>query len=73
MRLGISSSLHPGPKEYLKLIKAVNRERFIAHLDIINMINCPNRYFFPEEFLKETFDQMGSQYSWKFFEVNISF
>lgn len=48
-----------GPKEYLKLMEAVNRDRFAAHIDIINMINCPERYFFPEEFLKETFDLLG--------------
>lgn len=50
-----------GPEEYLNLIKAVNRDRFAAHLDIINMINCPERYFFHEEFLQKTFDLLGSQ------------
>ena len=48
-----------GPKEYLKLLEAVNRDRFAAHLDIINMINCPERYFFSSEFTKETFDLLG--------------
>lgn len=48
-----------GPQEYLKLMGAVNRERFAAHIDIINMINCPQRYFFSEEFLKETFGLLG--------------
>lgn len=49
------------PEEYLELIKAVDRERFAVHLDIINMINCPDRYFFADKFLKHTFDLLGSR------------
>ncbi len=49
-----------GPEEYAKLLEDVNRDRFAVHLDIINMINTPKRYFFPEEFLDETFDLLGS-------------
>ncbi len=48
-----------GPQEYLKLIEKVNRDRFAAHLDIINMINCPQRYFFADEFLTECFELLG--------------
>lgn len=48
-----------GPEEYMKLIEAVNRDQFAAHLDIINMINCPKRYFFAEEFTKECFEILG--------------
>ncbi|MCR4585597.1 MAG: sugar phosphate isomerase/epimerase [Lachnospiraceae bacterium] len=40
-----------GPEEYLKLIDAVDRERFAVHMDIINMINSADRYFHPEEFV----------------------
>lgn len=50
-----------GPKEYLKLIEAVDRDRFGVHMDIINMINCPDRYFFHDEFLEETFDLLGDK------------
>lgn len=50
-----------GPKEYLKLIDAVDRDRFAVHMDIINMINCPERYFFHEDFLEETFDLVGDR------------
>ncbi|MCQ2494279.1 MAG: sugar phosphate isomerase/epimerase [Lachnospiraceae bacterium] len=50
-----------GPKEYQKLIEAVDRDRFGVHMDIINMINCPTRYFFPEEFLEETFETLGDK------------
>lgn len=48
------------PQEYMKLIEAVNRDRFAAHLDVINMINCPERYFFSTEFLHECFEILGS-------------
>ena len=44
-----------GPEEYLKLIEDVDRERFAVHMDIINMINCPDRYFFHDDFLDKTF------------------
>lgn len=50
-----------GPEQYLKLIQDVNRERFAVHMDIINMINCPDRYFFQEEFLEKTFSLLGSR------------
>lgn len=48
-----------GPEEYLKLIDAVERDRFGVHMDIINMINCPERYFFHEEFMDKTFELLG--------------
>lgn len=50
-----------GPKEYLKLIESVDRDRFAVHMDIINMINCPERYFFHEDFLEETFELVGDK------------
>lgn len=48
-----------GPKEYLKLIELVNRDRFAIHMDIINMINSADRYFHAEEFVDECFDILG--------------
>lgn len=51
----------PGsPEEYLRLLEAVNRERFAVHLDIINMTSTPERYFFPERFLEHTFSLLGT-------------
>jgi len=47
-----------GPEEYLNLIEDVARDRFAVHMDIINMINCPDRYFFPEEFLEKCFGML---------------
>lgn len=48
------------PECYKKLMECVSRERFGVHLDIINMINCPGRYFFCEDFLENTFEILGA-------------
>ena len=50
-----------GPEEYVKLLEDVARDRFAVHMDIINMINCPERYFFAEDFLKRCFDLLGDR------------
>lgn len=50
-----------GPEEYLKLVDAVGRDSFSVHLDIINMINSADRYFFSEEFLEHTFELLGDK------------
>ncbi|MBQ5331459.1 MAG: sugar phosphate isomerase/epimerase [Oscillospiraceae bacterium] len=50
-----------GPEEYLKLIEAVNRERFAVHLDIINMINSADRYFSPEKFTDRCVSLLGDR------------
>lgn len=50
-----------GPEEYLKLIEAVDRDRFAVHLDIVNMINSADRYFHMEEFIDECFDLFGDR------------
>ena len=44
-----------GPDEYLQLIRDVDRAQFAAHMDFINMINCPRRYLAPEVFIEECF------------------
>ncbi len=43
------------PEQYLELIQAVNHDRFAVHLDIVNMINSPARYFFNREFMDKCF------------------
>lgn len=45
-----------GPQEYLKLIQCVEHPRFAAHLDLVNMITSPRRYFFNDEFIRECFE-----------------
>ncbi len=50
-----------GPQEYLRLIEAVDRDRFAIHMDIINMINSADRYFNAEDFIDECFSLLGKQ------------
>lgn len=47
------------PENYLELIKAINRDRFAVHLDIVNMITDPKKYFFNDSFLDECFNLLG--------------
>lgn len=49
------------PREYLRLLDAVDRDRFAVHLDIINMINSADRYFNAEEFTDECIGLLGSR------------
>lgn len=50
----------PGsPDEYLRLLADVDRPQFGAHLDVVNMITSPQRYFFNDEFLRECFSKLG--------------
>lgn len=53
--------LPDGPDEYLQLIETVGRDRFAVHMDIINMINSPKRFFFQEDFLEEVFEKLGNR------------
>ncbi|MCR4755963.1 MAG: sugar phosphate isomerase/epimerase [Lachnospiraceae bacterium] len=50
-----------GPQEYIRLIDAVERDRFSVHMDIINMISSAQRYFNPEEFVDECFELLGDK------------
>lgn len=42
----------------MKLIRDVDREAFGVHMDLVNMINCPQRYFFAEQFMEECFHKL---------------
>lgn len=46
------------PDEYLRLIEDVNRDEFGTHLDVVNMITSPQKYFFNDEFLHECFEKL---------------
>ena len=46
------------PDEYLRLIEDVDRPEFGTHLDVVNMITSPQRYFFNDEFLCECFEKL---------------
>jgi len=46
------------PDEYLKLIEEVDRTEFGTHLDVVNMITSPQKYFFNDEFMHECFEKL---------------
>ena len=46
------------PDEYLRLIEDVDRAEFGTHLDVVNMITTPRRYFYNDEFLEECFRKL---------------
>ena len=48
-----------GPEVYLKLIRDVDRQQFAAHMDFVNMINCPRRYLGANDFIGECFRVLG--------------
>ncbi|MCQ2182639.1 MAG: sugar phosphate isomerase/epimerase [Bacteroidales bacterium] len=49
------------PDEYVRLVNDVDREEFGVHLDAVNMITSPQRYFFNDEFLRECFEKLGTR------------
>jgi sugar phosphate isomerase/epimerase len=51
--------LPDSPDSYLELIRAVDRKQFGVHLDPVNMISDPKRYFNNGVFLKECFSKLG--------------
>jgi sugar phosphate isomerase/epimerase len=47
------------PDSYLELIQAIDRAQFAAHLDPVNIINSPQRYFNNSAYLRECFQKLG--------------
>lgn len=48
------------PDDYLKLIDEVERDGFGIHLDLINMVTSPDRYFNLNDFMDECFEKLGN-------------
>lgn len=48
------------PDSYLQLIQDVNRTHFAAHMDMINWINDPHKYFFNAEYTRAAFAKLGN-------------
>jgi sugar phosphate isomerase/epimerase len=44
---------------YLALLKAVNREHFAVHIDMVNVINSPHSYFDNAKLIREWFAKLG--------------
>lgn len=46
------------PDEYVRLTEDIDRPEFGTHLDVVNMITTPRRYFYNDEFLEECFSKL---------------
>jgi sugar phosphate isomerase/epimerase len=44
---------------YLKLLRAINRPQFAAHLDPVNIITHPRLYYDNSRFLRDCFERLG--------------
>ncbi|MBU6400186.1 MAG: TIM barrel protein [Verrucomicrobia bacterium] len=47
------------PASYVKLIKAIDRRAFAAHLDPCNLVNSPEKFYRNTDLLNECFDKLG--------------
>lgn len=47
------------PDSYLRLIEAIERPQFAVHLDAVNMICSPQRFFDNASFIRECFAKLG--------------
>ena len=47
------------PDTYLDLVNAIDRKAFAVHLDPVNMISSPRRYFENGAFIRECFAKLG--------------
>ncbi len=44
---------------YLRLLKAIDRERFAVHLDPVNLVCSPQRYYASGRLIRECFEKLG--------------
>lgn len=49
------------PEEYIRLLKDIDRKEVGVHLDLVNMIHCPERFFFQEAFMEKCFSLLGEK------------
>jgi len=47
------------PDSYLKLLQAIDRKAMAVHMDPVNLVNCPARYFRNDLLIKEAFAKLG--------------
>ncbi len=51
---------HPDSADsYLHLVKAIDRKRFAVHLDPVNLVCSPQRYFNSGKLIRECFTKLG--------------
>lgn len=48
------------PDAYIRLIKAIDRSAFAVHLDPVNLVSSPQRYFATGCLIKECFSKLGA-------------
>lgn len=48
------------PDAYLRLIKAIDRKAFAVHLDPVNLVSSPQRYFATGRLIEECFAKLGA-------------
>jgi sugar phosphate isomerase/epimerase len=54
-------SIPDSPDSYVELIRAIDRPRFGVHLDPVNLVNSPARYYDNAGLLRECFAKLGPQ------------
>ena len=54
-------SLPDSPDSYLDLLRAIERPRVAVHLDPVNLINTPAKFYDNAGFLRECFAKLGPQ------------
>ncbi|MEA1996698.1 MAG: TIM barrel protein, partial [Gemmatimonadota bacterium] len=47
------------PDSYLRLIEAIDRKAFAAHLDPVNLVCSPQRYYKNADLIRECFRKLG--------------
>ncbi len=47
------------PDSYLRLLKAMDRKRFAAHMDPVNIVSSPQRYYNNGALIRECFEKLG--------------
>ena len=47
------------PESYMQLIEAIDRSRFAVHLDPVNIVNSPARYFSTGDLIRKCFEMLG--------------
>jgi len=47
------------PESYLRLLRAIDRERFAVHLDPVNLICSPQRYYSSGSLIRQCFEKLG--------------
>jgi sugar phosphate isomerase/epimerase len=53
--------LPDSPDAYLRLLNAVDSSAFAVHLDVVNLVNSPARYYANSALTQECFDKLGSR------------